>query len=74
MVFVGFEGMIDPPRDEAREANLKCEKAGIRTVMITGDHKLTAAAVAKEIGMLKSDSMVLTGTELDALNDAQYSE
>jgi Ca2+-transporting ATPase len=74
LVFVGFEGMIDPPRDEAREANLKCEKAGIRTVMITGDHKLTATAVAKEIGMFKSDSMVLTGAELDALDDAQYSE
>ena len=72
LVFVGFEGMIDPPRDEAREANRRCEKAGIRTVMITGDHKLTAAAVAKEIGMLKSDSMVLTGAELDELDDARY--
>jgi Ca2+-transporting ATPase len=71
-VFVGLQGMIDPPRDEAIEANKKCEQAGIRTVMITGDHKLTAAAVAKEIGMLKEDSLVLTGAELDKMSDEEF--
>jgi len=71
-VFVGLEGMIDPPREEAIEANKKCEQAGIKTVMITGDHRLTAIAVAKEIGMMKEDSLVLTGAELDGMNDEQY--
>jgi Ca2+-transporting ATPase len=72
LVFVGLEGMIDPPREEATEANKTCQKAGIKTVMITGDHKLTAMAVAKEIGMLKEDSMTLTGAELDSLSDADF--
>jgi Ca2+-transporting ATPase len=71
-VFVGLEGMIDPPRDEAIEANKKCEQAGIRTVMITGDHKLTASAVAKEIGMMKEKSLVLTGAELDKMSDEEF--
>jgi len=73
LVFVGFQGMIDPPRPEAIEANRRCEKAGIKTVMITGDHKLTATAVAKEIGMLKPGDIVLTGAELDGMDDAHYS-
>ncbi|MCL6579111.1 MAG: cation-translocating P-type ATPase, partial [Candidatus Bathyarchaeota archaeon] len=72
LVFVGLEGMIDPPRDEAIEANKKCEKAGIKTVMITGDHKLTAVAVAKEIGMMKENSLVLTGAELDAMSEQDF--
>jgi Ca2+-transporting ATPase len=74
MVFVGLEGMIDPPREEAIEANKQCVKAGIRTVMITGDHKLTAVAVAKEIGMMKEDSLVLTGVELDAKSDEEFNQ
>jgi Ca2+-transporting ATPase len=72
LVFMGLEGMIDPPRDEANEANRQCVKAGIKTVMITGDHKLTAVAVAKEIGLMKDDNLVLTGTELDALSDVEF--
>jgi len=72
LVFVGLQGMIDPPRDEAIEANKKCEQAGIKTVMITGDHKLTATAVAKEIGMMKENSLVLTGAELDKMNDEEF--
>jgi Ca2+-transporting ATPase len=72
LVFVGLEGMIDPPREEAIDANKKCEAAGIKTVMITGDHKLTATAVAKEIGMMKENSLVLTGAELDALSDVDF--
>jgi len=72
LVFTGLTGMIDPPREEAVEANKKCKQAGIGTVMITGDHKLTATAVAKEIGMMKEDSLVLTGVELDALKDEEF--
>ena len=71
LVFVGLMGMIDPPREEAKEANRLCEQAGIKTVMITGDHKLTAIAIAKDLGMLKSD-LVLTGAELDKISDEEF--
>ncbi|MEM3641352.1 MAG: cation-translocating P-type ATPase [Candidatus Bathyarchaeia archaeon] len=73
LVFVGLVGMIDPPREEAKIAVKKCEEAGIKTVMITGDHKLTAVAIAKELGIVKSDeaSVTLTGAELDALSDEE---
>jgi Ca2+-transporting ATPase len=71
LVFVGLSGMIDPPRPEAKEANARCRDAGIKTVMITGDHKLTAVAIAKELGMLHSDK-VLTGVELDDLSDEEF--
>jgi Ca2+-transporting ATPase len=74
LVFVGLEGMIDPPREEVIEANKKCEQAGIKTVMITGDHRLTATAVANEIGMMKENSSVLTGAELDNMSDAEFQE
>jgi Ca2+-transporting ATPase len=63
--------MIDPPRKEVKEANRLCEQAGIKTVMITGDHKLTAVAIAKELGMLKS-GLVLTGAELDRMSDEEF--
>jgi Ca2+-transporting ATPase len=72
LVFVGLQGMIDPPRPEAVEANKTCRKAGIKTVMITGDHKLTAVAVACEVGIFKEGDLVLTGTELDKLDDAEF--
>jgi len=72
LVFVGLEGMIDPPRDEAIEANKHCEQAGIKTVMITGDHKLTATAVAKEIGIMKENRLVFTGAELDRMSDEEF--
>jgi Ca2+-transporting ATPase len=71
LVFIGLAGMIDPPRAEAKEANDRCRDAGIKTVMITGDHKLTAVAIAKELGMLHSDK-VLTGVELDELGDEEF--
>jgi Ca2+-transporting ATPase len=71
LVFLGLTGMIDPPRDEAKEANLKCRKAGIRTIMITGDHKLTAVAIAKELEMIQNDK-VLTGAELDKLSEVEF--
>ena len=53
MIFLGLAGMIDPPRPEAREAIVVCEQAGIRPIMITGDHPVTAEAVARELGLLK---------------------
>jgi len=71
-VFVGLVGIIDPPREEAIEANKKCEEAGIKTVMITGDHQLTAVAVAREVGITKEDSLVLTGAELDGLSEEEF--
>ncbi len=77
LVFVGLQGMIDPPRDEVIEAMKRCKEAGIKAVMITGDHKLTATAVARELGQLPEDgekkSRILTGTELDRM-DAQQLE
>jgi Ca2+-transporting ATPase len=74
LIFVGLEGMIDPPREEAIKANETCRKAGIKTVMITGDHKLTAVAVAKEVGIFKEGDLVLIGTELDKLSDAEFQQ
>ncbi|MEM2567373.1 MAG: cation-transporting P-type ATPase, partial [Candidatus Bathyarchaeia archaeon] len=74
MVFVGLQGMIDPPREEVIEANKKCQKAGIKAVMITGDHKLTAIAVAKEVGIYKEGDMVLTGAEMDQLSSEEFEE
>lgn len=71
LVFIGLMGMIDPAREEAGVAVKRCEEAGIKTVMITGDHRLTAVAIAEEVGMLKSD-MVLTGVELDAMSDEEF--
>ncbi len=71
LVFVGLVGMIDPPREEAKEAVELCEKAGIKTVMITGDHKLTAVAIGKEIGIMKS-GLAFTGKELDDLSDEEF--
>ena len=73
LVFLGLVGMIDPPREEAKEANRLCQQAGIKTVMITGDHKNTAVAVAKEIGMMQS-GLVLTGEELDRMSDEEFEE
>ena len=73
LVFVGLVGMMDPPRQEAKEAVATCMKAGIRVVMITGDHEDTAAAIGKEIGIL-TDGKVLTGSELDKLSDAEFKD
>jgi P-type Ca2+ transporter type 2C len=73
-VFLGFMSMIDPPRTEVKDAIAICKKAGIRVVMITGDHKLTATAVAKELGLLSQkdwESQVLTGQELEEMSEEQ---
>jgi Ca2+-transporting ATPase len=71
MTFLGLTGMIDPPRPEAKQAIATCEEAGIRVVMITGDHPLTAQAVARELGLLKT-GRVVTGAELDAISDEDF--
>ena len=68
MVFLGFLGMIDPPRPEAKIAVLNCRDAGIKPVMITGDHPLTAEAIARELGILQGGGVV-TGIELDKIKD-----
>jgi len=71
LVFVGLSGMYDPPRQEAKEALEKCHAAGIRVVMITGDHPHTAAAIAREIGISSDADLTITGIELDKMNDAE---
>ncbi|HEX2926578.1 MAG TPA: cation-translocating P-type ATPase [Ruminiclostridium sp.] len=71
LIFVGLMGMIDPPRKEAVEAVRKCRLAGIKPVMITGDHKLTAAAIARELNIYSLGDQVLTGQELDKMSDSQ---
>lgn len=71
LIFIGLSGMIDPPRDEVKEAIIKCQTAGMRPIMITGDHKQTAYAIAKELGMVKSIKEVLEGREIDKLSDAK---
>jgi len=74
LVFAGLVGMIDPPREEAREAVRKCKIAGIRPVMITGDHPETALAIAQELHIADSDSRVMSGQELDAVSDEQLAD
>jgi Ca2+-transporting ATPase len=71
LVLIGLVGMIDPPREEVKDAILECKLAGITPVMITGDHKLTAQAIANELKMLDKDSIVLTGEELNRMSDSQ---
>ena len=67
LIFVGLVGMIDPPREGVKEAVATCRKAGIKTVMITGDHIVTAKAIAKELGILKMRDGAMTGSELDKI-------
>lgn len=69
LVFLGLAGMIDPPREEVKPAVLKCKEAGIKPIMITGDHKNTAFAIGKELDICSDISEVITGEELDRLND-----
>lgn len=72
LIFSGLVGMIDPPRPEVKDAVEVCRHAGIRAVMITGDHRDTAAAIAKELNMIKDDSEVITGSELDKISDESF--
>ena len=71
LCFVGMYGMIDPPREEAKIAVEKCKSAGIKTVMITGDHKATATAIAKKLGILENEEEAISGTDLDKLSDEE---
>jgi Ca2+-transporting ATPase len=72
LIFLGLVAMIDPPREEVKEAIQKCKSSGIKTVMITGDHKSTAVAIAKQLGFYNEDSIALTGAELDLLSDSEF--
>lgn len=71
LIFIGLAGMIDPAREEVKPAVEKCRKAGIRVMVITGDHAVTAKAVAKEIGLYKKGDIVLTGEELEQMSDEE---
>lgn len=74
LIFAGLVGMIDPPRPEARDAVAVCRKAGIKPVMITGDHVVTASAIAKELGILEEGDMAITGSQLDAMTERELDE
>ena len=69
LTFLGLVGMIDPPRPECKVAVATCRRAGIKPVMITGDHVVTASAIARELGILEEGDMAITGAQLDAMND-----
>lgn len=74
LTFIGLVGMIDPARPEVKDAILTCKNAGIRVVMITGDHRTTAEAIGSEIGLLESGQEVITGVELDAMSEEELFE
>lgn len=74
LIFIGLTGMIDPVRDEVKDAIQQCRNAGIRVVMITGDHKDTAVAIAKELDIIQDDSQAITGLQLDKISDEELKE
>ena len=74
LTFMGLVGMIDPPRPEAKAAVATCRRAGIKPIMITGDHVVTASAIAKELGILETGDRAITGAELDAMTDSQLDD
>ncbi|MBM3136642.1 MAG: HAD-IC family P-type ATPase [Chloroflexi bacterium] len=72
LIFSGLIGMIDPPREEAKEAIRVCRQAGIRVIMATGDHPITAKAIAEELNMIDQDSRVLTGADVDEMSEEEF--
>ncbi|MCD8143718.1 MAG: calcium-translocating P-type ATPase, PMCA-type [Oscillospiraceae bacterium] len=74
LTFLGLVGMIDPPRPEAKAAVAVCRQAGIRPVMITGDHVVTASAIARDLGIQQTGDLAITGAELDAMTDSELDE
>lgn len=72
LTFVGLIGMIDPPRAEAKAAIASCRRAGIKPIMVTGDHRNTAEAIARELGLLHKGDLVVTGADLNKLNDREF--
>ena len=74
LIFVGFVGIIDPPRKETFSSIKKCKKAGLKTLMITGDHQLTAFAIAKQLGITQHKNEVLTGNDIDNLSDKELTK
>ncbi len=74
LIFIGLTGMIDPVRPEVKDAITECRGAGITPIMITGDHKDTAIAIAKELGILTDNSQAITGAELEKMSDEEFSE
>ena len=74
LIFLGLVGMIDPPREEAGQAVATCIKAGIRPIMITGDHVVTASAIARDLGILREGQEAITGAELKALSEEAFDE
>lgn len=74
LIFIGLIDMMDPPREESKMAVADCKRAGIRPIMITGDHKVTAAAIAKRIGILQDESEACEGAEIDSLSDEELKD
>lgn len=73
LIFIGLVGMIDPPRESVKDSILECKNSGIKTIMITGDHKITAFAIAKELGIAEYESQAIFGYELDDMSDSELS-
>ncbi len=71
LIFVGLVGMIDPARNEVKNSVLQCENAGIKVIMITGDHSITAKAIGEQIGIFKKEDILLTGSDIDAMSDSE---
>ena len=74
LIFLGLVAMMDPPREESAAAVAECKRAGIRPIMITGDHKVTAAAIAKRIGILKEESEACEGSQIDRMSDEELKD
>ncbi len=73
LTFIGLVGMIDPPRESVKDSIFECKNSGIKTIMITGDHKVTAFAIAKELGIAEDESQAIFGYELDDMSDSELS-